>query len=179
MALAFRNVHASPTDDVATWPYEALVIALERGLVPDWQPLFAEIRARPWGSAARRIEQYLSYAPAPGEGALFARAIRSARAETERGDRREVARRVRSAIQRSGVTAAQFADLVGTSASRLSTYASGKVTPSAALLVRIERVIAAGDHRQLGSLTLPRRSFYTEGTAVSRLRTEHPGAEDV
>lgn len=141
MALVFRNVDAAPTDDVASWPYEALVVALERGLVPDWQPVFAEIRTRPWGSVARRIEHYLSYAPVAGLAALFARAIRVARADAERGDREEVARRVRSAIQRSGVTAAHFADLVGTSASRLSTYASGKVTPSAALLVRIERVI--------------------------------------
>jgi transcriptional regulator with XRE-family HTH domain len=38
------------------------------------------------------------------------------------------------------MTAGRFADLVGTSASRLSTYMSGKVTPSAAMLVRIERM---------------------------------------
>ena len=47
--------------------------------------------------------------------------------------------RVRSAVQRSGMTKAQFAASVGTSASRLSTYLSGKVVPSAALLMRIER----------------------------------------
>jgi transcriptional regulator with XRE-family HTH domain len=33
-----------------------------------------------------------------------------------------------------------MARLVGTSASRLSTYMSGKVSPSAAMLIRIERV---------------------------------------
>jgi len=35
-------------------------------------------------------------------------------------------------------SAAAFATQVGTSASRLSTYATGRVTPSAAMLVRIE-----------------------------------------
>ena len=45
-SLRFRNVDASPSDDVTTWPYEAIVTAIERGLVPDWQPLFAEIRRR-------------------------------------------------------------------------------------------------------------------------------------
>lgn len=39
MALQFRNVDASPKDPVGTWPYEALVAAIERGLVPDWQPI--------------------------------------------------------------------------------------------------------------------------------------------
>lgn len=49
-----------------------------------------------------------------------------------------MAARVRAAVDRSGLTNAQFAALVGTSASRLSTYLSGQVTPSAAMLVRIE-----------------------------------------
>ena len=54
MAVQFRNVDASPTDDVRTWPFEALVTTIDRGLVSDWQPLFAEIRRSPWGEVARR-----------------------------------------------------------------------------------------------------------------------------
>ncbi len=46
---------------------------------------------------------------------------------------------MRAAVERSGLTNAQFAELIGTSASRLSTYLSGQVTPSAAMLVRIEQ----------------------------------------
>lgn len=61
-------------------------------------------------------------------------------------DRSEVAARVRAAVERSGLTDGQFASLVGTSASRLSTYLSAKVTPSAAMLVRIER--AGSDLRE-------------------------------
>lgn len=44
------------------------------------------------------------------------------------------------AVNASGLTNAEFARHIGTSASRLSTCLSGKVTPSAALLLRIERV---------------------------------------
>ncbi|WP_445262940.1 helix-turn-helix domain-containing protein [Pseudokineococcus sp. 1T1Z-3] len=40
----------------------------------------------------------------------------------------------------SGLTAAQLARRAGTSGPRLSTYASGAVTPSAALLRRLEKV---------------------------------------
>jgi transcriptional regulator with XRE-family HTH domain len=35
---------------------------------------------------------------------------------------------------------AEFASQIGTSTSRLSTYATGKVTPSAALMLRMSRV---------------------------------------
>lgn len=141
--LQFRNVDAKPTDPVETWPYEALVTAIDRGLVPDWQPIFEEIRRAPWGVVARRIERYLGYREPDGVGALFTLAIDRARAAAEQSDRRAVAARVRQAVERSGMTQAQFAEAVGTSASRLSTYLSGKVTPSAALLVRIERTAEA------------------------------------
>lgn len=139
MTVEFRNVDASPTDDVRTWPYEALVIAIDEGLVADWQPIFVELRRSPWGRVARRVERYLSYREPDGVGTLFTLAIERARIDAERADCAEVAARVRDAVTRSGLTNQDFAQLVGTSASRLSTYLSGKVTPSAALLLRMER----------------------------------------
>ncbi len=140
MPVVFRNVDASPTDDVRTWPYEALVTAIDRGLVADWQPIFEELRRSPWGKVARRIERYLSYRDADGVSALFGLALHHARNEAEQADRAEVATRVRKAVAESGLSNAEFARLVGTSPSRLSTYLGGKVTPSAAMLVRIERM---------------------------------------
>lgn len=139
MGVSFRNVDAAPSDDVTTWPYEGIVEVIDRGLVPDWQPVLAEIRRSPWGPVARRIESYLSYRDSDGVGTFFALAIEHARDEAARSEREAVAARVRSAIERSGLTSAAFAELIGTSASRLSTYATGKVTPSAAMLIRIER----------------------------------------
>lgn len=73
---------------------------------------------------------------------VFALAIQRARQDADRADRTDVVTRLRDAIERSGMTQAQLAAAVGTSASRLSTYLSGKVVPSAAMLVRIERVAA-------------------------------------
>lgn len=142
MPVGFRNVDASPTDDVRTWPYEALVTVVDRGLVADWKPVFDEIRRSPWGKVARRVEHYLSYRGRDGVSALFGLAIQRARSDAEQRERDEVAARISRAVTRSGITNAEFARLVGTSASRLSTYMSGKVTPSAAMLVRIERVAA-------------------------------------
>lgn len=140
--LSFRNVDADPADDVRTWPYEALVTAIDRGLVPDWQPIFAEIRRSPWGPVARRVERYLGYRETDGVSTLFRLAVEQARADADRADRDDVATRIRTAVEASGLTNAEFASLVGTSASRLSTYLSGKVSPSAAMLLRMER--AAG-----------------------------------
>jgi hypothetical protein len=148
MVVAFRNVDATPDDEVSTWPYEAIVATLERGLVSDWQPLFSEVRRNPWGPITRSIERFLGYEPIEGVAPLFRRAISRARDEADRRDREEVASRVRSAVTHSALTAGRFADLVGTSASRLSTYMNGKVTPSAAMLVRIERV--SGEQQRAG-----------------------------
>lgn len=142
MALQFRNVDASPSDDVRTWPFEALVTAIDRGLVPDWQPIFAEIRRSPWGFVARRVERCVDLRYPDGVTALFRAAIERAREDAERAERAEIAARVRDAVARSGMSQARFAEHVGTSASRLSTYLSGKVTPSATMLLRIEKVAA-------------------------------------
>ena len=140
MSLVFRNVDADPSAPVRSWPYEALVIAIERGTVADWARITAEIRRDPWGPVARQVEEHLGYAPRSGVGALLSRAIDSAREEAERSERAEVAVTVDGFVRESGLTTAEFARRVGTSRSRLSTYRSGRVTPSAALLVRMRRV---------------------------------------
>ncbi|MEZ5175512.1 MAG: helix-turn-helix transcriptional regulator [Acidimicrobiia bacterium] len=145
MPITFRNVDASPTDDVRTLPYEALVTLVDRGLVADWKPLFREMRRSPWGKVARRVEHYLSYREPDGVSTLFALAIEHARSDAEAADRVEVAARIRRAADDSGITNAEFARLVGTSASRLSTYLRGTVIPSASMLVRIERCGEYGD----------------------------------
>ena len=154
MPVAFRNVDASPNDDVRTWPYEALVTVIDRGLVSDWQSIFNEVRRSPWGRVARRVEHYLSYREPDGVGTLFALAIERARADAETSDRGEVAARVRQAITDSGLTNQDFAKLVGTSASRLSTYVNGKVMPSSAMLIRIERAAAGIGGDQTGHAAL-------------------------
>ncbi len=140
MAVVFRNVTGSPSDPVMTWPYEGLVTVLEEGYVADWQPVVAEIRRSPWGAVARKVEQYCSYTEETALAALFTHIIARSRSRWEKAERETVAGRVQAAIEASGLTAAEFAQVIGTSASRLSTYVSGKVTPSAAMLVRIERV---------------------------------------
>jgi DNA-binding transcriptional regulator YiaG len=143
-ALAFRNVDASPEDPVAEWPLEAVQTALERGGLSHWVRLASAIRAQPWGTVARRVEEILTCSRPYGVAEAMERVVSRAREEAEARERRAVADEVDRLIGESGLSRAEFASRIGTSASRLSTYATGKVTPSAALMVRMRRV-AAGE----------------------------------
>ncbi len=56
---------------------------------------------------------------------------------------RAVASRMAAALDATGLTQREFAALLGTSQSRLSSYITGKVVPSAALLVAAEHLAGA------------------------------------
>jgi len=139
MSLQFRNVSADPRDAVESWPYEALVTALERGGFQVWQCIAQAIDAQPWGAVARDVEAYLAYERPYGVAPLMERAIASARRHAERAEKASVAARIRELVSDSGLSRVAFAAAVATSPSRLSTYCTGSVTPSAALMLRMER----------------------------------------
>ena len=140
MSIAFRNVDVPAGAPPGEWPYEAIVTVIERGSICDWATLTREVRTDPWGQVARQLEDYFTYSRPPGVCALIERAIASARAAAEASERAEVAREVDDLVRRSTLASGVFAKRIGTSASRLSTYRTGKVTPSASLLVRMRRV---------------------------------------
>ena len=106
MTVTFRNVDASPSDPVSTWPFEGLVVVIERGLVADWQPLIEELQRSPWGLSARRVEAYLGYETHSPATRFFSLVLARARSAADAEDRANVAARVREAITRSGLTAA-------------------------------------------------------------------------
>jgi DNA-binding transcriptional regulator YiaG len=140
MALTFRNLAISPDDPVSTWPTEAVQTALERGDLDDWRRLADEIKRDPWGRTARQVEEVLSHSRPFGVAELMESALADIRAAVEARERAEVAAQVRIAIERSGLRRAEFAARIGTSTTRLSTYATGRVTPSATLMLRIRRL---------------------------------------
>lgn len=90
---------------------------------------------------ARQVEEYLSYSQPFGVEPLLTRAIDAARQVEAAQERAAVAARVGELIDASGLSAAEFASRIGTSRTRLSTYRHGRVTPSAALLLRMERAV--------------------------------------
>jgi DNA-binding transcriptional regulator YiaG len=140
--LRFRNVDAAPTDPVETWPFEALLTAVERGSLTDWRRVLSAVRRDPWGPVARDLEQALLVSRPYGTALLLERGLERARLAGALAERQEVARRVRVAFEASGLDRTAFAERVGTSTSRLSTYLTGRVAPSSTMLVRMERLAA-------------------------------------
>lgn len=140
MTVKLRNVDVDPASAVSGWPFEAVLAALERGGLTEWRRLAAEVRDDPWGPVSRKIEQALDVAEPEGVTPLMREIISRARDSAVQSERRAVARQVTGAIERSGLGRAAFAAAIGTSPSRLSTYESGRVVPSAALLIRMNRV---------------------------------------
>jgi DNA-binding transcriptional regulator YiaG len=149
VALAFRNLTITPDAPVSQWPTEAVQTAMERGDLADWHRIVAEIGADPWGKTARQVEEVLSHSRPYGVAEAMEMALSRARERAEASERGAVAADIREAVRRSGLSRAEFAARIGTSASRLSTYASGKVTPSATLMLRIRRAAGrlSGDER--------------------------------
>jgi DNA-binding transcriptional regulator YiaG len=142
-ALAFRNVDVSPDDPVVEWPLEAIQTALERGGLSYWRRFAGAVRTEPWGPFARRLEEVLAYSRPYGVALAMERVIAGTRAAAEKEERESVAEEVKRLIEASGLSQAEFASLIGTSGSRLSTYATGKVTPSAALMLRMRRATSS------------------------------------
>jgi hypothetical protein len=139
--LSFRNVDADPADPVETWPYETLVTALERGMIVDWARINRAIVNDPWGPVARDVEASLSYADSEaGVSGLMRELVARARRTAEADERQAVADEVGELLGQSGLSRAAFASSIGSSGSRLSTYVNAKVTPSAALMLRMRRV---------------------------------------
>jgi DNA-binding transcriptional regulator YiaG len=140
MPLAFRNLSITPDAPVPEWPTEAVQAALERGDLAAWHRIVVAIQADPWGKTARQLEEVLSHSHPYGVKEAMQTALSRARQRVEANERAAVTTEIRDAVERSELSQAEFASRIGTSASRLSTYASGKVVPSATLMLRIRRV---------------------------------------
>jgi hypothetical protein len=139
-ALKFRNIDASPDDPVETWPFEGILAAVERGSLPDWRRLATAIRADPWGPVAHQVLEAVSLSRPYGTTELLEGVVARARELATESEREDVASEVRTLVAASGLPKRDFAERIGTSRSRLSTYMSGKVVPSATLMVRMRRV---------------------------------------
>ena len=139
-ALKFRNIDASPDDPVETWPFEGILAAVERGTLPDWRRLATAIRTDPWGPVAQQVLEAVRLSRPYGAAELLEAVVAQARKLAIDSERENVASEVRELAARSGLSKQDFAERIGTSRPRLSTYMSGKVVPSATLMVRMRRV---------------------------------------
>lgn len=141
-ALSFRNIDTSPADPVESWPFEGVLAAVERGTLPDWHRLATAVYADPWGEVARQVLTAVEVSEFCESAQVMGRVVDDARRAAADSESRVVSSEITELIRRSGLSQAAFARRIGTSASRLSTYQSGKVVPSASLMVRMRRASA-------------------------------------
>jgi DNA-binding transcriptional regulator YiaG len=141
-SLKFRNISVSVDDPVESWPFEGILAAVERGTLPDWRRLAAACRADPWGLVAQQVLEAVEMSRPYGTRELLTTVIERARQEAADAEREQVAGEIRDLVARSGLSQQDFALRLGTSRPRLSTYMSGKVIPSATLMLRMRRVAA-------------------------------------
>lgn len=138
MSVKFRNLDVSPHDPVDRWGVEGIATALERGGLAEWRRLVGAINAEPHGKVAADLEQAIEVAEDRGLVEFMWMALERARG----GDKQRLALKLREHVWRSGMSQAEVARRLGTSPSRLSTYLSGQVAPSA---VFAERLRALGE----------------------------------
>lgn len=140
MSLVFRNLDVSVEDPVERWGVEGILTALERGNVEHWRKIARAVSNDPRGKVAGELTQAVTLLEHEGMAALFERILGQARERQECHERRQVVQQLGEAVKTSGLTRAEFAAYLGTSTSRLSTYLTGKVVPSAVVMIRARAV---------------------------------------
>lgn len=136
MPLRFRNLDVSPSDPVELWGVEGILTAIDRGKLSDWRRVMRAVRDDPWGPVAQDLEEALELAEDRGAVGAINAALSQVRDERAAREREDVAAELRAIRDRIGLHQGEFARRLGTSRTRVNTYLTGKVTPSAAFMVR-------------------------------------------
>lgn len=126
----------------STWTPETIATAIDQGGLESWRSILTTIGDDPWSPVAQHLIKAILEATDKGARVALREALLSVRRRVEHDEQQEVAVRVSDYIASTGITQRAFAARIGTSPSRLSTYANGSVTPSAAMMLRIAKVSA-------------------------------------
>jgi len=129
----------------APFPRDAAALAhlVEKRGVAEWRRVLAIIAANPWGPEVTRLADLAREAELLAPASALEWCAKVYRKRFEEAERLEVAKEIRRLVAISGCSQRQFAQYIGTSPSRLSTYVNGLVTPSAAMMLRISRSASA------------------------------------
>jgi len=149
--LVFADVEssreASPIVSV-----EDLHDALDHGTITEWRDHLSMLAQRPWGPYATSLVTIAGRSERTYALTGMMAAIARCRESYKDREREQVADEIRNLVAVSGLSQREFAARIGTSPSRLSSYVKGTVTPSATVVLRIQRVARAPRHSlQVGS----------------------------
>lgn len=140
---------------VEFWPTSAIRSALDGGDIATWKRIAVALKRDPYGRTARQVEEVLEGAQPYGISKALSEVLDRARAHLEANERAEVARHVRLLMERSGLGEQEFASRIGVPVEDLVAYLDAKVSPSAALMIRMRRLsdrfVKVRSRRPLGS----------------------------
>lgn len=148
--LALAGVDPSAPGPILTSAQEAAQ-AWDHGGLRAWRAQIAIIASNPWAPYGNELRELALAADRTETVHAIDEAIKVYRSRFERRERELVAREIRRLVAMSGLSQREFAAMAGTSASRLSTYVNGLVTPSATMMVRIRRVSGLAQDRRSGT----------------------------
>lgn len=116
------------------------IATCDGGGIEEWRGQVAHVAANPWNPYVADVTALAVAADRPVFVAVLSEARKIYVERFERREREQVGREIRRLVAVSGLTQREFARRMGTSASRVSTYVNGLVTPSASMMIRIRRV---------------------------------------
>ncbi len=137
--LVLTDVDPSRPGPILRTP-EEVAWTWDNGGLRAWRGQVAIIASNPWAPYGNELKELALAANRPAPVHAIDEAVKVYRSRFERRERELVAREIRQLVAMSGLSQREFAAMAGTSASRLSTYVNGLVTPSATMMVRIRRV---------------------------------------
>lgn len=167
VALLHEGIDADEFLPVVT-THAQLLGVIEDGSVLEWRHHLSMIVASPWSPYARHLIDLSEKIDHPLAAVLIEQFTEVCRDRNKEHEREQVAEEVRRLVSASGITQRQFAKWVGTSPSRLSSYVSGSVTPSASLMLRMARTSRLLQARDVpkAPLTLSEESWGAAWAAV-------------
>ncbi len=140
--IGFRLVMAGVDPDargpLITTPEE--IAECDGSGINGWRGQVAHVAANPWNPYVADVTALAVAADRPVFAAVLSKARKIYVERFERRERELVGKEIRRLVAVSGLTQRDFARRMGTSASRVSTYVNGLVTPSASMMIRIQRV---------------------------------------
>jgi hypothetical protein len=122
---------------VEFWPTAAIRAALETDDLTVWQRIVVAIKRDPYGRTARQVEEVLETARPYGVSKALAEVLTRTREHLEANERAEVARHIRSLLDKSGLGNQEFASRIGVPSKDFERYLSGETSPPASLMVRM------------------------------------------
>jgi hypothetical protein len=125
---------------VEFWPTAAIRAALETDDLTVWQRIVAAIKRDPFGRTARQVEEVLQTARPYGVSKALAEVLSRTREHLEANERAEVARQIRTLLEKSGLGQQEFASRIGVPGDDFATYLSGQTSPPASLMVRMRKL---------------------------------------